>query len=186
MKRWGLTVGFVVLCLALLAVLAKGFGKDPHEVPFGMRGKPAPPFQLRDLTTGAPVSLEQFRGKPVVLNFWATWCGPCKQEHPVLTWAQREYGDQVVFLGLIFEDTPENARRYLAENGTPFPQLLDPNSLTAVAYGVAGVPETYFISKDGTILDKHVGPIWPDRMTAYVKALLGKGPLPTATAEAAP
>ena len=168
MKRWVITGAFVIVCVAVLAIFATGFGKDPHEVPFGMKGKPAPAFTLRDLTTDKPVSLSDFKGKPVVINFWATWCGPCQQEHPYLEWAQREYGDKVVFLGMIFEDTPDNARKFLAQHGAPFPELIDPNSMTSVAYGVAGVPETYFITADGMILDKHVGPIWPQKITEYM------------------
>ncbi|MFL5348020.1 MAG: TlpA family protein disulfide reductase [Hyalangium sp.] len=171
MKRWGITLGAVVLAGALLIVLLKGFGRDPHEVPFMLAGKPAPPFTLRALDSGKPVSLEQFKGHPVVINFWASWCGPCRQEHPVLTWGARELGNQAVFLGIIFEDTEDNAREVLQEEGAPFPQLVDPRSRTSVDYGVAGVPETYFIDANGIIMGKHVGPIDPQTLSTRIREL---------------
>ncbi len=171
-KRIAITLVFVGICAALLVVLGKGFGTNPHAVPFMMKGKPAPAFTLKNLETNETVSLEQLRGKPVVLNFWASWCGPCKQEHPYLEWAKREYGDRVVFLGIIFEDTEDNAKAFLRRYGAPFPQLIDPNSLTSVAYAVSGVPETYFISRDGVIIDKHLGPIWPQAMAEKLKVVL--------------
>ncbi|HEX4802478.1 MAG TPA: TlpA disulfide reductase family protein, partial [Myxococcaceae bacterium] len=80
--KWKITLALSAACAALVIVLAKGFGRDPHEVPFMLRGQPAPSFALKTLQTGEIVSLEKLRGKPVVLNFWSTWCGPCRVEHP--------------------------------------------------------------------------------------------------------
>ncbi|MCP3167132.1 TlpA family protein disulfide reductase [Myxococcus qinghaiensis] len=177
MRRWRYTLGFAVLCVGLLVVLAKGFGRNPHEVPFMLAGKPAPDFVLRSLDTGEKVSLADLKGRPVVINFWASWCGPCQYEHPVLEWGQREYGSQAVFLGVVFEDSEDNARAFLRRQGYSFPQLVDPRSRMAVSYGVAGVPETYFISPAGTIQGKHVGPIDPETLTRRIREL-------TATAEA--
>jgi cytochrome c biogenesis protein CcmG/thiol:disulfide interchange protein DsbE len=171
MKTWGVTVGAVAVAVALLLVLLKGFGRDPHEVPFMLSGKPAPAFTLRALDSGKPVSLAQFKGHPVVINFWASWCGPCRQEHPVLDWGAREFGNQAVFLGIIFEDTEDNAREILQEEGASFPQLVDPRSRTSVDYGVAGVPETYFIDANGIIMGKHVGPIDPQTLRERIQNL---------------
>src|SRR5262249_31219493 len=86
-------------------VLAEGFGRNPHEVPFMLRGQPAPTFALKTLQSGELVTLAELRGKPVVLNFWSTWCIPCRTEHSVLEWGFREYGNQARFFGAIFEDT---------------------------------------------------------------------------------
>jgi cytochrome c biogenesis protein CcmG/thiol:disulfide interchange protein DsbE len=102
-------------------------------------------------------------------------------EHPTLDWAFRQYGNQVKFLGAVFEDTEENARAYIARAGSPFPQLVDPQSQMAVDYGVAGVPETYFIDAEGIIRDKFVGPIDRASFTARIRTLLG----PRASAELA-
>jgi cytochrome c biogenesis protein CcmG/thiol:disulfide interchange protein DsbE len=174
--KWRVTLSFVVLCLGLLAVLYKGFGSDPHAVPFMLKGEPAPPFALRALDSGMKVSLEQLKGRPVVMNFWASWCGPCKMEHPVLEWGSREFGNQAQFLGVVFEDTEDNARQFLSQMGASFPQLVDPRSRVAVDYGVAGVPETYFIDAQGTIRGKHVGPIDPQTMADWMKDLASSAP----------
>jgi len=177
--KWKITLALSAACAALVIVLAKGFGRDPHEVPFMLRGQPAPAFALKTLQTGEIVSLEKLRGKPVVLNFWSTWCGPCRMEHPVLDWAFREYGTQAHFLGAVFEDTEENALGYIARAGSPYPQLVDPKSQMAVDYGVAGVPETYFIDAEGIIRDKFVGPISRSAFAAQMRSVMG----PRASAE---
>jgi cytochrome c biogenesis protein CcmG/thiol:disulfide interchange protein DsbE len=174
--NWRVTVSFVVLCLGLLAVLARGFGSNPREVPFMLKGQAAPPFTLRALDSGMRVSLEQFKGRPAVINFWASWCGPCKMEHPVLEWGAREFGGQAQFLGVVFEDTEENAKQFLAQMGASFPQLIDQNSGVAVAYGVAGVPETYFIDAQGIIRGKHVGPIDPQSLAGWIRELSASAP----------
>ena len=179
--KWGLVVGFIVACLALLGVLYKGFGSDPHEVPFMLKGQPAPPFTLRAIDSPLRVEMKQFKGHPVVINFWASWCGPCKMEHPVLEWGSRQFSSEAQFLGVVFEDTDDNARRFLAQMGASFPQLSDPLSRVAVDYGVAGVPETYFIDSDGIIRGKHVGPIDPQTLADRLKELAQRAPTPGVT-----
>jgi len=178
--NWRVTLAFIVLCLGLLGVLYKGFGSNPREVPFMMKGQPAPAFTLKAMDSGMRASMEQFKGRPVVINFWASWCGPCKMEHPVLEWGAREFGDQAQFLGIVFEDTEDNARQFLSQMGASFPQLLDTHSGVAVAYGVAGVPETYFIDAQGIIQGKHVGPIDPQSLATWIKKLSTSAGAPTA------
>jgi cytochrome c biogenesis protein CcmG, thiol:disulfide interchange protein DsbE len=170
-KGWIITLGSLAVCAALVFVLYAGFGRNPHEVPFLLSGKPAPAFTLRALDSGKPVSLEQFRGRPVVINFWASWCGPCKIEHPVLEWGAAQFGSQAQFLGIVFEDTEENAQGFLQDMGASFPQLIDPRSRISVDYGVSGVPETYFITADGIIMTKHVGPIDPQTLHQRIQEL---------------
>ena len=152
-------VALVVLSIIglVIFVLARAFGTDPHSVPFMLQGKPAPTFTMKRLDREGTVNFEQFKGKPVVLNFWATWCGPCKMEQPILDDASRRYPN-VAFVGIVFEDTEANTRRYLEETGTPYIHLFDPKSTVAVDFGVSGVPETYFISKDGIIVKKSISP----------------------------
>lgn len=167
--RWLIVCAVAVAAALFLYVLLSGFGLDPHEVPFGLAGKPAPMFTMKRLDTGEPVQMKDFIGKPIVLNFWATWCGPCKMEHPYLEWAYRKYGRDVTFLGVVFEDTEENTKRFIAENGGTFPQLFDPKSTVAVDYAVAGVPETYFIDRKGTIVSKYKeGPISPPLLDKFI------------------
>jgi len=166
MRTW-IVIG-ALASVALVVVLARAFGTDPHAVPFGLKGKPAPAFAVTDLQTGAPITSEQLKGQPYVLNFWASWCSPCKLEHAVVEWGARAYGDRVRFFGVLFEDTPENARVDLSSRRTSYPQLLDPHSRMAVDYGTTGVPETYFVDASGTIVDKYVGPISRPALEHYV------------------
>ncbi len=168
------SAGFLLFVLARLMFAEAFVGKayDPHAVPFMMEGKPAPLFSMKDLRTGELVNLKDYIGRPIVLNFWATWCGPCKMEHPVLEWAQRQYKDDVVFIGIVFEDNEENTKKFLLENGGSWRQLYDPKSTVAVDYAVAGVPETYFIDKRGTIVGKYAYPIDPKTITTRIEEIL--------------
>ena len=176
--RWALGLGLAATAGVLLFVLARGFGRDPHEVPFMLKGKPAPAFTLRRLDTGAPITLAELKGKPVVLNFWASWCAPCKVEHPVLAWGARRFAGEAQFYGIVFEDTEENARTFAAPVDPAFPQLLDERSRMAVDYGVSGVPETYFIDAAGIIRDKFVGPIDARSLAQRIASLnTAPGPL---------
>jgi len=173
MSKRGLWIGLSLAAATavLLFVLGKGFGRDPHAVPFELKGKPAPDFTLKRLDNGAPVKLSDLRGKPLVLNFWASWCGPCKMEHPVVSMAARRYGQDVQFYGVVFEDTEENARGFAGQMDPSFPQLMDERSRMAVDYGVTGVPETYFIDAQGIIREKVAYPIDPRTMAEKLAAL---------------
>ncbi len=151
-------LGFgLAMIAALVWVLASGFGKDPHALPSVLEGKPAPLFTLQDLD-GNPVSLVNLRGKPVVLNFWASWCSPCAYEHPVLLEGSKAFPD-VTFLGVLYGDTEEAARSFLRQRGSAYPNLQDPGQRVAIDYGVAGVPETFFIDAGGMIVTKVTGPV---------------------------
>ncbi len=168
----------------IVYVMARGFGTNPHEVPFMLTGKVAPDFSIKRLDTGETVTLAQFKGQPVVLNFWASWCGPCKQEHPVLEWAARQFAGRVVFLGIVFEDSEENTKRFLKENGWSLTQLFDPKSTVAVDFGVAGVPETYFITREGNILGKYAAPLDQIMLGAKLADLLNDPSINAVIAEA--
>ena len=165
-----------LLIVPLLVVLALGFGRDPHVMDKPLVGKPAPAFALPTLEDGSEVALASYAGKPLILNFWATWCVPCAQEHPNLVEAARRWGSDVQFVGIVYQDKNEAVEAWLARHGgKAFPTLIDVNAKAAIAYGVYGVPETYFIGPDGIIRDKHVGPIpWPT-LESQVRSLLGTG-----------
>jgi cytochrome c biogenesis protein CcmG, thiol:disulfide interchange protein DsbE len=173
MSKGALLVGGIATAaiVGMVVVLVLSFGKDPHEVPFALRDKPAPAFKLKRLDGAGEVSSSDFQGKPIMLNYWASWCIPCAQEHSSLVRASREWGSRVQFVGIVYQDTDPAARAYLAEHGAPYPQLVDPGSEVALDYGVAGVPETYFIDAHGIVRDKFAGPLDARRISERLRWL---------------
>ena len=160
----------LVCVVPLLAVLVLNLGRDPHAVRSPLVGRPAPPFAMVPVGGGPAVSLEGLRGRPVVLNFWATWCVPCFQEHPVLTRTAAARRD-VAFYGVVYQDEEQRIVEFLQRQGSAYPTLVDPGSRTAIAYGIAGVPETYFIDARGTIVDKWSGPLSQDMLDERLRRL---------------
>ncbi len=158
MNRTVLLVG-VIIAAALVSVLFLGLGKNPNEIRTPLIGKAAPSFALLEAGTGQTIDLAQFRGKPVVLNFWATWCGPCWEEHPVLVANARMLQPNVQFLGVVFQDEESKILSFLQQRGSSYPTVVDDKGKTAIAYGVGGIPETYFIDAKGVIVAKHNGPM---------------------------
>ena len=102
-----------------------------------------------DTPDGSTLSMASLRGKPLILNFWATWCGPCWEEHPTLVANARELGESVQFVGVVFQDSEEKIQTFLTQRGSAYPTLIDEKGKTAIAYGVGGIPETYFLDKNG-------------------------------------
>ncbi len=160
-------VAGIAVALPLVALLLANLWRDPHKVSSPLVGKPAPPFVLQPLDGGAPTTLASLAGHPVVLNFWATWCVPCVQEHPALQAAAQNSGD-ARFFGVIYQDTPENIRTFLRQRPSAFASLVDPNGAAAIAYGVYGVPETYFIDRQGVIVAKKLGPLSAPELRDYL------------------
>ena len=177
MNRKVLAAG-LLLVAPFLALLFANVHRNPQRMDSPLVGKPAPPLDLRPLDGGAALTLDRLRGKPAVLNFWATWCGPCLQEHPVLQQAARVMGEDVRFLGIVYEDGEEDVRAYLDRHGSSYANYLDDGARTAIAYGVYGVPETYVLGPDGTIVDKHVGPLDAATLSALVRRASEQGGRP--------
>ena len=158
---------------------ASGSGGAPQLTTFG--GGPAPAFSLPDLTDPTrTLSLSQFRGRPVLVNFWASWCIPCRKEMPLLEAAYRRVHGLVVFLGVDTNDTSGAALSFLRQTGVTYPSAYDPHGTAATAYGLFGLPTTVFVAPDGKILERHVGALSSDTLTAGVTRLMRTASKPTA------
>jgi cytochrome c biogenesis protein CcmG, thiol:disulfide interchange protein DsbE len=168
MNRVVLLAG-IPIAVVLTGILALALGSDPQKIESPLVGRPAPAFALRDITSGRVIDVQQLRGKPVVINFWATWCRPCYEEHPVLVENARLLSPGVQFVGVVFDDTEANINRFLRERGLAYPTLVDEKGKTAIAYGVGGVPETFFIDPAGTIVAKFDGPLTSEALQANVQ-----------------
>ena len=169
MRRWLI---FLMIVLPSVALLYFSLTRNPRDLPSALTGRPAPDFSLQDLEE-KEWSLAALRGRPVVLNFWSTWCGPCVGEHRLIRQAIEAYrGSDVQFCSVLYEDTPENARAFLKEYGKAAPVLLDPDLRTAINFGVSGVPETFFIDRNGKVAYKHAGMLTPDALHNAIGELL--------------
>jgi peroxiredoxin len=122
---------------------------------------------------GASVRLADYKGKVIVLNFWATWCGPCQLEVPDLVQAYAEYQDKgVVVLGVSIDDTAETLRAYAKEKKMTYPVLLMQDDVDQAFGPIFGVPVTFFIGRDGTIAGKHFGAVTKEQVDQEIKTLL--------------
>lgn len=137
--------------------------------------EPAPDFTFYDLE-GNPHTLSDFRGKPVILNFWASWCGPCRNEMPELQAAFDTYGEQIQFLFVNLTDgrreTVKTASSYISEKGYTFPVYYDSGLAGAKAYSVYAVPVTYFLNTDGICICQAIGMLTGDTLQENIDALL--------------
>jgi cytochrome c biogenesis protein CcmG, thiol:disulfide interchange protein DsbE len=146
----------------------------PEAPPFSAdRFRPAPDFTLSLLRGGGSTNLSDLRGHPILLNFWASWCHPCRQEAPVLAAAWREWRDTgVTFLGVDSNDTRSAAIDFEDRYGIEFRSVVDNDGDVNYAYGVTGTPQTFFIDAKGLILGEYAGPIDQPTLDAYLSALL--------------
>ena len=163
----------------VLVLLAYGFRMSPRDIPSPLLGRPAPAFALATLE-GAPWSLEANRGKVVVLNFWASWCYPaCYEEAPVLERNWRGYRERgVVVVGVDIQDKRDAALKFVGDFGLTFPVAQDLKGTVSVDYGVYGVPETFFVDRQGRIRVKHVGAVTDDVFRTTVDRLLAEATPP--------
>lgn len=174
----------VLLPLVVFAGLAGLFlfqltlGDDPSKIPSALINKPAPEFILPPVDglseNGTPMpgfARENLIGQVSVVNIFASWCGPCRQEHPLLEDLAKLDGFQMI--GINYKDKPENARRFLGSLGNPYDRVgADANGRAAIDWGVYGVPETFIVDRAGTIRYKFIGPLDPESYrTAFLPEL---------------
>lgn len=173
-RRIAIALLVVVGVLALTALLAQGLTN--RSSPTGRSGatrihKPAPPINI-PLYNGGGISPERYAGKPLVVNFWASWCGPCRQEAPLFERLWREYGERgVVFLGVNIQDAHADARAYLSEFGITYPNGYDEVGRISVDYGVIGIPVTFFINREGVVERRWVGAVREAKLRLWIDEL---------------
>jgi len=162
----------VVALLGLVVVLTLAFRRDPHDIRSGTVGKPAPAFALARLDGAGELALSQYAGKVVVVNFFASWCLPCKQENPALVRVYERYrGSDVVIVGILYQDSLDSGRAYVRDMGVVWPTVVDDAGRVALSYGVFGIPETFFIGPDGIIAGRHIGPIDEATLSRGIEAI---------------
>ncbi|HSM21389.1 MAG TPA: DsbE family thiol:disulfide interchange protein [Rubrivivax sp.] len=171
MKRYLIPLALFVVLAGFLAV---GLQRDPRKVPSPLIDKPAPAFSAPRLDEPAQqVALDDMLGQVWVLNVWASWCVPCRIEHPL--WVEWAKTQQVPLVGLNYKDKRDDALAWLARYGDPYKlSLADIQGLVAIDYGVYGVPETFVIDKAGIIRHKHIGPISADDLRDTILPLVRK------------
>ena len=166
----------LIIPLAVFAALAAVFlirletGGNPEALPSALIGKAAPDFALPPLEgVGLPgLSHASLLGKVSLVNIFASWCGPCRQEHPQLTELARD--DRIRVVGINYKDSAKNAVAFLEELGNPYAAIgVDANGRAAIDWGVYGVPETFIVGADGVILYKFIGPISEDALDRVVR-----------------
>lgn len=137
-------------------------------------GDAAPVFSLADLD-GNPVRLADLRGRPVIVNFWASWCGPCVQEFPLLTSAAAAHErDGLTVVGIVFQDRSEAARAFLARMGASWPAAMDPGDAIANRFGIIGPPDTFFIDRDGVVVGRQIGQLSAADLDRGLAQILGE------------
>ena len=166
-----LVVALVVV--AFLGLLVWGLGRRAAGTVgvAPVQARPAPAFTV-PLFDGTTFELGAQRGKPILINFWASWCLPCEDEAAALERGYRAYGDRVAFIGVNVQDTEPNARAFLRRFGVSYPNGRDASGEVAVEYGMSGVPETYFVDRNGTLVRKWQGPLDDGRLRQFLDELL--------------
>ena len=165
-------VGLLALILTQLLTPAPNSGSDP------LVGHPAPNFSLellRSDTSKSVLSLSNFKGKAVVLNFWASWCDPCKEEAPLLEsiWKQMQaQGKDVVFLGIDYQDSNNNSLSFLQSNNITYQTVVDADGSVSTKYGLASLPDTIFINRNGTVMSKVARQLTAQALSSGLQVIL--------------
>lgn len=177
-KTHYIVIGLLALfTLVLVLVLGKGLKLNPTSMENAQKGLPPKDSSVKVIQTAdilddkVPLSLNSLLGKPLILNFWASWCVSCREEARVLEQFWKEHKSEILVVGIAVQDTPEDAAAFMKEAGKTYPIAIDESGMAGINYGVTGVPETFFISRGGMILDKIAGPVSKEDLEARLKDL---------------
>ncbi len=179
-RRWLVMLPLIGFGVIAALFLLRLYGGDPSKIPSALIGRPAPQTNLpaleglaRDGAAVPGLDPAVFKGKVSLVNVWASWCVPCHDEAPLLTELGKDKRLQLV--GINYKDVPDNARRFLGRYGNPFSVVgVDGNGRASIEWGVYGVPETFIVGRDGTIVYKLVGPITPENIDRVLKVEIEK------------
>jgi cytochrome c biogenesis protein CcmG, thiol:disulfide interchange protein DsbE len=179
-RRWLVALPLIGFALLAALFLLRLYGGDPSKLPSALIGRPAPqtplpalPGLLRDGVQVPGLDPAMFKGKVSVVNVWASWCVPCHDEAPLLTELGKDKRLQLV--GINYKDAADNARRFLGRYGNPFAAVgADSNGRASIEWGVYGVPETFIVGREGTIVYKLVGPVTPANFERVLKREIEK------------
>jgi cytochrome c biogenesis protein CcmG/thiol:disulfide interchange protein DsbE len=176
-----LTVG--IIAGVLVAVLGDGSESGGTTRPAAVSGtggdvgSPAPDFRLPALDGHGDVSLADYRGRPVIVNFWASWCHPCRQEFPLLKRALRDHrADRLAVIGVTYQDIASDSRSFVKQRDATWPQGVDDGGKVASAFGVRAIPQSFFVRPDGTIAARVFGVTSEGALAAPLAKLLGPSP----------
>lgn len=163
-----------IVFLIIIIFLWQGLFHDPHQIPSPFIGKPVPDFKATTLMNPkASISNKDLKGKPILLNVFATWCLSCRAEHSVLMEARQSSTFKIV--GLNYKDNRKKAIQWLNRLGNPFDEIIfDPTGNIAINFGVYGTPETFIIDRKGIVRYKYIGPISPDDMQTIILPIIKK------------
>ena len=161
----------LIICIFSLTYLLSG--KDPNKPPSALLNKDVPNFESSSLYNAKEIiKTTDIRNKKTLINFFASWCSPCKIEHPLFFEIQRKY-PELYLLGFNHKDSTSDAKKYLEDDGNPYDFVgVDADGLIALEFGVFGLPETYLINEDGKIIFKFMGPITKDVLKNEIEPLL--------------
>lgn len=188
----------ILIAIPIIWLFARSMDRDPRDLgPSPLKGREAPSFKLAVFAPGQEglarpvgdsVALAALKGQVVVLNFWASWCLACRDEHEILSEVARTYiGKPVHFLGVLYNDDAASGNKWIAEmGGQSYPSVLDPGARTAIDYGLYGVPETFFLDVTGHVAYKHTGPVTETVLHRVVDSLMTAGAATNAAPAAPP
>ena len=161
----------LIVCIFSLAFLLSG--KDPNKPPSALLNKDVPIFESSSLYNAKDIiKTKDIKNKKTLINFFASWCSPCKIEHPLFFEIRKKY-PELYLLGFNHKDPPSDAKKYLEDDGNPYDFVgVDSDGLIALEFGVFGLPETYLINEDGKIVYKFMGPITMDILKNEIEPLL--------------
>ena len=164
----GLLLGVALGALVLMSGPSRA-GTRERQLPITV-GSVAPDFSLAQLG-GKPLKLSDLKGKPVVVNFWATWCPPCKEEMPLLQRYSSQFGEQMILLGVDYAEQEPVVQDFVDQMGITFPILLDSDGAVSNLYYVRNYPTTFFIDAEGVVRAQHLGLLTEDSLQKYLKTI---------------